>query len=121
MWQEAAVDYDSGTIGKTCECKDHECRNSELCACKQCDEAGCPGGKCSPAALMICDMKGNGIEWNELKSGMIVKIRSLHRFWRGYEYLYASVGGKRLFISKKYNSKIYLNMPYIYIYIYIYI
>ena len=64
----AAIDYDSGTIGKTCECKDHECRNSELCACKQCDEAGCPGGKCSPAALMICDMKGNGIEWNELKS-----------------------------------------------------
>ena len=84
-----------------CECKDHECRNSELCACKQCDEAGCPGGKCSPALLMICDMKGNQIEWNDLKSGMIVKIRTLHRNFPGYEYLYVSVRGKCLVISIK--------------------
>ena len=87
--------YDCGTIGKMCDCKSSGCTNLT------CDEAGGPDRECIPASLMICDMKGNRIEWNDLKNGMIVKIRTLHRTFPGYEYLYVSVRGKCLVLSIK--------------------
>ena len=92
MW----LTHDSGTINKMCECKSTGCTNNTILTC---DEVGGTDLECSPASLMICDMKGNRIEWNDLKSGMIVKIRTLHRKFPGYEYLYVSVRGKCLVIS----------------------
>ena len=98
--------YDTGVIDKYCACPyqdglfrtlpDRSCHYNKL----KCPDSGCPGEKCSHnGPHMICDLKGNLIEWNDLKSGMMVKIRTLHRHWPGYEYLYASVNGRYLYIS----------------------
>ena len=80
--------WDSGAIGKQCECEGD--------GCAKCDKFGCPDGKCNPAPHMICDLRGNWIQWSQLRNGSIVKIRSMHRHWPGYEYLYASKDGRYL-------------------------
>ena len=53
------------------------------------------------APHMICDLNGNGIQWSQLRSGMIVKIRTMRRHWPGYEYLYASRDGRYMVIIIK--------------------
>ena len=50
---------------------------------------------------MICDLNGKGIQWSQLRSGMIVKIRKMHRTWPGYEHLYASRDGRYMVIIIK--------------------
>ena len=104
--------YDTGVFNKKCGCSGDQCKTNIW----TCAKAGCPDSKCGPGPHMICDLKGNRIEWNDLKSGMVVKIRTLHRNWPGYEYLYASVGGRFLVISLKYNVKNYLN-SYLYVHV----
>ena len=89
--------YDTGVFNEKCKCTGMQCKSNVW----TCARAGCPGAKCGPGPHMICDLKGNRIEWNDLKSGMIVKIRTLHRHWPGYEYLYASVRGRYLLIIMK--------------------
>ena len=66
-------DWDCGIIGQWCGNDDR---------------------KCYATPHMICDLNGNGIQWSQLRSSMVVKIRSMHSHWPGYEYLYASKNGR---------------------------
>jgi len=36
---------------------------------------------------MICDTHGNGMKWNDVEDGMIIKIRAKLPHWERYEYL----------------------------------
>ena len=55
---------------------------------------------------MICDTHGNGMKWNDVEDGMIIKIRAKLPHWEGYEYLKSDSPGK----YSKYdpNHKVYL-------------
>ena len=86
--------WDSGVIGKRCECEGDECPT-------KCNKVGCPDGKCDPAPHMICDLRGNWIQWSQLRNGSVVKIRTMYRHWPGYEYLYTSVKGRYLVVIIK--------------------
>ena len=80
--------WDTGVIDKKCG------RSGDPSTCMFCG-VGC-SGECGPGPHMICDLKGNWIDWNDLKNGVMVKLKTLHRHWPGYEYLYASVNGSIL-------------------------
>ena len=74
------ADWDCGIIGQWCGNDDR---------------------KCYATPHMICDLNGNGIQWSQLRSSMVVKIRTMHRHWPGYEYLYASTKGRYFVITIK--------------------
>ena len=91
------ITHDSGTISKQCECYTDGCASKII----GCDKYGCIDGKCNGAPHMICDLDGHGIQRSQLRSSMVVKIRTMHRHWPGYEYLYASKDGRYLVIIIK--------------------
>ena len=46
----------------------------------------------SPGEHTICDINGNSLKLNDVKTGMLVKIRAKNVHYPGYEYLYTADG-----------------------------
>ena len=51
-------------------------------------------GQYGPGLHSIRDIKGNGLNWNDLKSGMTVKIRAKKTHWADWDYMYTTPKGK---------------------------
>ena len=51
-------------------------------------------GRWGPGPHLLCDINGNGLNWNDVKSGMTVKIRAKQTHWAGWEYMYTTPRGK---------------------------
>ena len=51
-------------------------------------------GPYGPGLHSICDISGNGLNSNDVKSGMTVKIRAKQTHWAGWEYMYTTPKGK---------------------------
>ena len=45
-----------------------------------------------PGEHTICDINGNSLKLNDVKTGMLVKIRAKNVHWPGYDYLYTADG-----------------------------
>ena len=48
----------------------------------------------SPGPHMICDVNGKGLKWDEVKNGMVVKIKAknVNVAYPTFEFLYSSEG-----------------------------
>ena len=51
-------------------------------------------GPWGPGLHSICDINGNVLNWNDVKSGMTVKIRAKKTYYAGWEYMYTTPIGK---------------------------
>ena len=51
-------------------------------------------GPYGPGLHSICDINGNILNWNDVKSGMTVKIRAKKTYYAGWEYMYTDPIGK---------------------------
>ena len=47
-----------------------------------------------PGLHAICDINGNSLNWNDVKSDMTVKIKAKETTFDGYEYMYRTPNGK---------------------------
>ena len=55
----------------------------------------------SPGHHMLCDVNGNGLRYEDVTSGMVVKIRAKHTYYSEFEYLYSSFKGKYFKMHKE--------------------
>ena len=46
-----------------------------------------------PGLHAICDINGNALNWNDVQSGMTVKIKAKETNWAGWEYMYETPVG----------------------------
>ena len=47
-----------------------------------------------PGIHAICDINGNSLNWNDVKSDMTVKIKAKDVMFEGYQYMYRTPNGK---------------------------
>ena len=47
-----------------------------------------------PGLHAICDINGNALNWNDVKSDMTVKIKANQTQFAGWEYMYKTPNGK---------------------------
>ena len=53
-----------------------------------------PDNRYGPGLHAICDINGNALNWNDVKSGMTVKIKAKETTWAGWEYMFKTPVGK---------------------------
>ena len=53
-------------------------------------------GPYGPGLHSICDINGDGLNLNDIKTGMTVKLRAKQTHWAGWEYMYTTPKGKWL-------------------------
>ena len=64
----------------------------------------------SPGHHMLCDVNGNGLRYEDVTNGMVVKIRAKHTYYSEFEYLYSSFKGKYIKMEKEHKDILYPNM-----------